>query len=297
MKWSPGPTEADRRLLPEGRFAGPMPWVLAIMMFLTILAAAAGLALGGAARSLSSDLAGRLTVQIVEANPDRRQADAARLLREIGQMSSVESVSQVPEAEMKALLKPWLGEAGFDADLPVPVMLDVTMRAKGQRDIEAVKAVVGSVTPDARVDAQAQWLAPLSELLSSLTWLSVFLVALMAAAASAAVVLTARAALNTHRPTIEVMHLMGATDVQIARLFQRRIALDALLGGLVGLVAAGLVMLLLGGRLKAIGSDLLGSAEIGWIGWGILLSLPLLGTLLAIASARWTVLRALRKIL
>jgi predicted MFS family arabinose efflux permease len=34
---------AERGLLPEGRMAGPMPWVIAIMMFLTVLAAAAGL--------------------------------------------------------------------------------------------------------------------------------------------------------------------------------------------------------------------------------------------------------------
>ena len=33
---------ADRRLLPEGRLAGPMPWVIAIMMFLTVLAATSG---------------------------------------------------------------------------------------------------------------------------------------------------------------------------------------------------------------------------------------------------------------
>ena len=39
---------ADRRLLPEGRLAGPMPWVIAIMMFLTVLAAAAGLRLASA---------------------------------------------------------------------------------------------------------------------------------------------------------------------------------------------------------------------------------------------------------
>jgi cell division transport system permease protein len=34
---------AERGLLPEGRLAGPMPWVIAIMMFLTVLAAAAGM--------------------------------------------------------------------------------------------------------------------------------------------------------------------------------------------------------------------------------------------------------------
>ncbi|MBA3895611.1 MAG: cell division protein, partial [Sphingomonadaceae bacterium] len=46
------PSAADRRLLPEGRLAGPMPWVIAIMTFLTLLAAAGGLALGGAAAGL-----------------------------------------------------------------------------------------------------------------------------------------------------------------------------------------------------------------------------------------------------
>jgi cell division transport system permease protein len=49
-----------------------MPWVLAIMMFLTVLAAAAGLGLGNAARNLDSQVGNRLVVQIVEANPDMR---------------------------------------------------------------------------------------------------------------------------------------------------------------------------------------------------------------------------------
>src|SRR6185503_10089672 len=65
---------ADRRLLPEGRLAGPMPWVIAIMMFLTVLAAAAGLGLGGAAARLDDQIGGRVTIQVVEANPARREA-------------------------------------------------------------------------------------------------------------------------------------------------------------------------------------------------------------------------------
>ena len=46
--------------------------------------------------------------------------------------------------------------------------------------------------------------------------------------------LAARGALDTNRSTIEVMHGIGATDDQVARLFQRKIALDALTGGLAG---------------------------------------------------------------
>ena len=69
---------AERGLLPEGRIAGPMPWVIAIMMFLTVLAAAAGLGLAGAADRLDDQIGGRVTVQVVEANPNCAAASSAR---------------------------------------------------------------------------------------------------------------------------------------------------------------------------------------------------------------------------
>ena len=64
------------------------------------------------------------------------------------------------------------------------------------------------------------------------------LVLLLSAAAAAAVVLAARGALDTHRFTIEVMHGIGATDLQVTHLFQRKIAIDALIGSLAGALAA-----------------------------------------------------------
>ncbi len=63
-------------------------------------------------------------------------------------------------------------------------------------------------------------------------WLSFGLVLLLSAAATAAVVLAARGALDTHRFTIEVMHGIGATDVQVTHMFQRKMAVDALVGSL-----------------------------------------------------------------
>jgi cell division transport system permease protein len=119
----------------------------------------------------------------------------------------------------------------------------------------------------------------------------------MTAATAATVVLAARAALNTHKSVIEVMHLLGSTDSQVAGLFQRRIGLDALFGGSAGLVLALLVMLLIGKRMNAIGSDLLGSTGLGWIDWTLILALPFLGTILATLAARLTILFALRRIL
>ena len=128
-------------------------------------------------------------------------------------------------------------------------------------------------------------------------WLAGGLVLLMVGATAATVVLAARAALDTHRGTIEVLHLMGATDVQVARLFQRRIALDALFGGAVGLGAAALVLLVIGDRVGALGSELLGSAGLPLLSWLILVALPVGGVLLATLVARMTILRALGRLL
>jgi cell division transport system permease protein len=151
--------------------------------------------------------------------------------------------------------------------------------------------------PAARLDRNGDWLGPLGRLISSLKWLSAALVLMMIAATSATVVLAARAALDTHRGTIEVLHLMGATDVQVARLFQRRIALDALFGGGLGLAGAALVLLLIGNRVAALGSDLIASAALPAGAWLLLVALPVLGVLLAMLVARWTILRALGRML
>ena len=55
-------------LLQQARLGGPMPWVIAIMIALTVMAAAAGLALSNLAHNASDEIAGGLTVQIVEAD-------------------------------------------------------------------------------------------------------------------------------------------------------------------------------------------------------------------------------------
>ena len=49
-------------LLPQARLGGPMPWVIAIMVALTVLAAGGGLALANLADRARGELAGSATV-------------------------------------------------------------------------------------------------------------------------------------------------------------------------------------------------------------------------------------------
>jgi cell division transport system permease protein len=285
---------AARKLLPEGRLTGPMPWVIAIMMFLMALSAAAGLALGFAARELDNNLAGQITIQIVDANAARRAAAAQLVVARVRSMPGVVAVDRISDRQITDLLRPWLGAGLADNDLPVPAMIDVRFGEDARNRIEAVTRLVREIAPAARVDEHGQWLAPLAGLMGALRWLAAMLVLLMAAATAFTVVLAARAALNTHQATIDVMHHLGATDGQIARLFQRRIALDALFGGVLGLALAAVVVVAVGRRIVELGSDLLGAIGLPTFAWAILALLPVIGTLLAMLAARLTILIALK---
>ena len=285
---------ARHRLLPGGRLAGPMPWIIAIMMFVTVLAAAAGLGLGAAVQSMRADLAGRASVQVVEADAQARAALAARTLQALRAAPDVRAADPVDPVVLADQLRPWLGEEAMNGDLPVPALIDVLLTpGEAGPKIDRLRRLLADLSPKLRIEPHAAFLTPLAGLLSALGWLALGAVLLMMLATAAVVVLAARGAHDSHRGTIDVLHLMGSTDVQIARLFQRRIGLDALMGGALGFVFALLVILLIGLRLAATGSDLLAAIALPMRDWLILVALPIAGVLLATLTARWTVLRAL----
>jgi cell division transport system permease protein len=284
---------AERRLLDDGRRARAMSWVMAVMVFLTVLAAALGLATRHVARGIDRQLGGRLVVQLVSAS----EADAARLAATLRDMPGVRAVRPVPRAELAELVRPWLGDAGLDADLPMPAMIDVDLTETSDATVAAVEARARALTPGARVDRSAGWLASVRATVVGIAWGAGGVVLLVASATTAIVLLAARAGLDTHRDTIEVLHMLGSTDRQVARLFQRRIALDTLVGGALGAALALGGVALAGWQVSALEAGLVSGVMLTPLDWLLLASLPLLFALLATIAARVAVLSALKRAL
>jgi len=288
---------ADRRLLDDRRGTRAMAWVMAIMLFLTVLAAAFGLATLGVAAVLDRQLAGRLTVQIATPAEHVRTREAAAALAALQRLPEVRRAIAVDPAHLADMLEPWLGADGADSDLPIPAMIDVDLAETSPATLARVRAAVRAAAPGARVDRQESWLAPVRSVMTMLTGMAGGLVLLMAGATAAVVILAARAGLDTHSDTIDVLHMLGSTDVQVARLFQRRIGLDTLIGGVIGMAVAFGVVMLVGAQLDALGSDLVAGLRLGVGDWVILACLPVAFALLATLAARLAVLAALRRVL
>jgi cell division transport system permease protein len=283
------PSPAERRLLGAGRLRGATPWVIAIMSFTIVIVAAAGLALANTAGLVAKSAERRYSVQV----PDGGR-NLARVLPAVRSAPGVEGAQAIPEAEMRKTLEGWLGPAAKSNELPVPALINFDLRQGA--DLREIERRAKAAAPGATVAAHRESLGPLLRSLRELQWLALGLVLLLAGAAAAAVVLAARGALDTHRSTIDIMHGVGATDIQVAHLFQRRIAIDALVGSVAGAVIAALVLLLLFAGASYAG-ELTGGA--GLRGGDLLLLglLPFALTLIATWVARTAVLAALREAL
>jgi len=301
----------EAEVVPQSRLLSPMPWVVAIMVALTVIAAAAGLALSNIAGAARAELSGGLTVQILEAQPDLRSRQAAASLAVLQSEPGVSGVRQVPDAEVDALLSPWLGSNGGlgvagasqgsvdTADVvPVPALIDAHLDGTiAPERLAALRARILHVAPAARIDAQASWLRPVFGAIASLQMLALALMVLLAAAMASAVLLAARSALGNQRGTIEIVHMLGGTDGQIARIFARAFGLDAALGGALGGGIAVVVIVVLGGRFAGLGAGLVAGGALTWFDWAGLVLIPLAGVGLAMLTARQSVLGALRKML
>jgi cell division transport system permease protein len=280
---------AERRLLGRARLGGPTPWVIAIMTFSIMLIAATGLALANTAGVLSQAIESRYALE-VPGGGGNLEALAASVRAAPG----VTSVEPVPESDMRKTLERWLGPAAQSPELPVPALID--FNAAPNANLGAIQQRAQAIAPGARISAHRDSVAPLLNSLGLLQAVTLGLVLLLSAAAAAAVVLAAKGALDTHRFTIEVMHGIGATDLQLAHLFQRKIAIDAFIGSIAGGVAAALVLLLLAGG-AAFAGELTGGATLRLVDFLLLAVLPFALTVLATWVARAAVLRALRQAL
>ncbi len=285
-------------LLPRARLGGPMPWVIAIMVALTVLAAGGGLALDNLADRARGELAGSATVQILEVDPAERAAQSRAALDVLRADPAVAAATRVPQARVEKLLEPWLGTGASDETIPVPALIDLNLRGNSdEATLGRLRDRLAERAPSARIDAQAQWLAPVLSALSALGWVALGLIGLLAFTGAAAVWLAARNALGINRETIEIVHLLGGSDDQIARVFQRSILADSLVGGALGLIGGVLGIAVLGAQFAALDSGLVGGGGLGPGDWLVLGLVPLGAVALAVATARFTVLASLRKIL
>lgn len=279
-----------------------LPWIVALMVYLASLALAGTLVVRDAVARWDRGLTGTLTVELPAASvgnqDDGAIEQALKVLRTTPGVVRADAFDARRTAE---LLAPWLGTGIDAADLPLPRLIDVEIEPRAGVDLAALGERLAAVVPGTQLDDHRRWLDRVLRTALAIEIVAGMVVALVGVAAVLAVIFATRTGLAVHHGIVEVLHLIGARDGYIARQFEWHALQLGIKGGLAGLVLA--IMTLVGvaaaaSQVGALGEAmrLLPALSAPAIEWVLLLLLPVAAGLVAMLTARITVLRALKRL-
>lgn len=289
-------------VMPSDRGAAPLDFVIAVMAFLAALAIGASLIADRITEGWSEGLSGKLTVQVIPPNQDNarrildKETDAAvNLLRAT---PGIAYAVPLTDAQINALVAPWIGKSGFVSDIPMPRLIDATIVPGAKLNIAALTARLKRVAPHATLDDQSRWISRLSSISDTVRYTAYGILLLIAGATAAAVSFATRAGLEAHHEMVALLHQMGAHAGFIARTVERHYFNSALFAALMGTLFAALFFLGAGG-LERFGIEavpFLPPLSLAWTELPWLLVVPAATALIAWATARISVLSVVRAI-
>ena len=289
-----------------GRF---LPWLIAFMVYLSVLALTGMLALDDIATRWDRGMSGAMTVQIPPspgstgssmAAKEAATRDEKRLQAAVAVLKSTSGIARAEilgDDKLVALLEPWLGSGALGADLPLPKLIDVELESGADINMASLEDRLQAAAPGAIVDDHGIWLEHLVNLIQTIKLLALAVLMFIALATTATVVFATRTGLAIHHEAIEVLHLIGAQDSYIARQFASRALMLGLKGGVFGLLLAVPTLWGIGWLAQSLQSGLLPEFSLTLFHWVILCILPLVVSLIAMVSARLTVMKTLARML
>lgn len=287
--------------LPLNKDAGALFLIIliALMSFLASMALTGYLALGKTTDQWVAGLENSLTVEIPAENPEGKllskmqiQALSSQAYEEIIKINGVKDAIILKEGEIQKLVEPWLGSDILLADIPLPILITVKLEDSEPETFKELEHRMKNVSPVITVDTHEGWLTQILRLAMSMRLSSAFVTLAIGLTTIVAIAGSIRSRMAMHESDVELLHLMGASDLYITKQFQRHAFVLALKGSMIGVMISFTVLGLFY-ILQPEGGVLMPALHQN--GWNLLsiALLPFAICGLAILAAKHTILRAL----
>jgi cell division transport system permease protein len=269
-----------------------LPWLVAMIVYLAGLSLAGMMSLTSTVERWDKGLKGTVTVQIPAT---ASKAEVAKVLAIIKKAPGVTAARPLEATEIAKLLEPWLGKDTLIPGLPLPRLIDVKVKTEGGAALADLATDLAIAVPGTVLDDHQESLNRLITFASSVKIVAMLIVFLVALASLMMVIFVTRTGLAIHQDGIELLHLMGAMDHYVARQFLGQALKLGLMGGLIGLFLTAATVAGLSHIAGAVGGGLLPRLQLSMEQWLALGAVPLGVTAIAMVTAHFTVLHALKR--
>lgn len=285
--------QGTRNLLPsqdERELA--LHYVIGVLCFLACMAAMIVLASDRAAQGWARDIRSEMTIQVRPSGLESGSVAAAAAAEVLAGVKGVEEARAIEPEKAKELLKPWLGDVILD-DLPIPNLVEVRLDTDHPAKPRALMDALVAANIDATLDDHSVWLKDIEKSALTIRFIAFGVFFIIGSATAAVVGFATRAGLAARANVVDVLSLCGATDIFIAERFQYRFARMAFESGMLGAVAAAIVMTII--IVVRPSQSFAMALPFSWNDLLILIPCPVLVAMIALATARLVTLRLLAR--
>jgi cell division transport system permease protein len=280
------------------------PWralgvTMAVMCYLACLALAGLLLAQHATSAWISDVSTEVTILVRPLEGVDVDVEVAKAVSFAKAVEGVTAVTALDKSEAAKLLEPWLGK-DVATGLPLPRLIALQLDSKIKPDFSGLEQALSSQVKGASLDTHQKWQKEFANLGRALIILAAAVLALIALATTALVSYAARSVMETHASVIEVLKLVGAEPSFIAKANDKQFLTVGIVAGgcgfifgLLSLMALGYFIPQTGTQTATMGGALLFGPDHVAMTLALMLLIPITATLLALWTARITLLRAL----
>lgn len=285
--------------LEKGQGGGFIKILIALMTFLAMLAMAATFTLSAMTDRWSSGLENKASIEIPAkdihgalSSPDDMRQISERVFNYIKSHPAVKNVERMSEDDIAALVAPWLGEdLAFD-NIPLPGIITVEFKDI-EFDIKALESRLKNIAPQAQLDTHESWLNDILQFTGALQFAAFLITIIIGVTAVIAIAGAVQSRMSVYHEELELLHLMGASDSYISKQLQRYILIISLQGAVIGGIIGGFILWIIGWLAGKMEVSLIPEFSLSAFQTAILICLPVVMAILAMITARHTVLRVL----
>lgn len=276
-----------------------LPWLIGMMVALAALLLCFSVTINGWIVERNGNYTNNITVNIPVLDGEHSPSDEAitKIINALQQSSGVEAVVRVEQKNLQKMLVPWLGETMANAELPLPIVLDVTLKDGTTVDIPKLQTALSQLAAGTEVDTHEAWVSAFISFSTAIRTVIAMFAILIIISIGLMIAFTSRASLHLHSKAVSLLHSIGAEDGYIARQFQQEACALTLRGASAGCVIAALGFWGMGQYMQSLGNSSIPSLDMSQMHFFLLAGVAIACGLVAWSTARFCVMKQLKQML
>ncbi|MBI1300347.1 MAG: FtsX-like permease family protein [Alphaproteobacteria bacterium] len=276
--------------------------LIGLMSFLAVMAFSGMFALNNITNRWSSGLENKVTIEIAVETEDGHflsentvQHEVDKIVASLKGHPDIASLHVLTQNEIQELISPWIGDNLTLTDIPLPGLIALELANSEEQTLLKLKHRITSTSEYANLETHREWLGDIIGFASTLKMVALLVACIVTAITVIAIMTGMRTRFALHYKEVDLLHAIGASDLYIARQFQRHAMVLALQGGFLGTIAGIIVMMFIVFLSSNSNTSLIPEINIGFTSYLSILMIPVFLAGIAAFASRWTTMRNLLK--